>query len=211
MGILYWIGHTASRIAARFLFSMRVENREHLDRQPEGGLIVASNHVSFLDPPLVGGSFRRPIYYFARKTLFDHPVARFILPRVNALPVNQARPELSILKRVIQLLRGGETVLIFPEGERSRDGELRMQGQPGVGMIVSKAEVPVLPVRLFGPEKALPRGSKRIRRHPVTLVVGEPVEFDDILEDESMSTKEKYKGIADRIMRAIAALEPSAD
>ncbi|MEQ1841314.1 MAG: 1-acyl-sn-glycerol-3-phosphate acyltransferase, partial [Verrucomicrobiales bacterium] len=76
-----------------------------------------------------------------------------------------------------------------------------------IGMIVTKANVPVLPVRLFGPEKALPRGSGKIRRHPVTLVVGEPIDFRDIVEDDSLSTKEKYQGIATRIMSAIAALE----
>lgn len=206
MGLFYWLGHTGSRIFARTVCSMRVQNREGLMGH-EGGLIIAANHVSFLDPPLVGSAFREPLYYFARKTLFDHPIANFIFTRVNAIPVNQERPELSALKRIIELLKQEEKVLIFPEGERSWDGELNMEGQPGIGMIVSKAKVPVLPVRLFGPEKALPRGSKKIRRHPVTLVVGEPIDFTPVLEDGSLSTKEKYQVIADRIMQSIAALE----
>lgn len=206
MGLFYWIGYTGSKIFARTVCSMRVQNRKGL-KGHEGGLIVASNHVSFLDPPLIGSSFSEPIHYFARKSLFDHPVARFILTRVNALPVNQARPELSVLKEVIRLLRSEEKVLIFPEGERSWGGGLKMEGQPGVGMIVSKARVPVLPVRIFGPEKALPRGAGKVKRHPVTLVVGEPIDFSDILDDPEQGAKEKYKLIAERIMEAIAALE----
>ncbi|MCG8601317.1 MAG: 1-acyl-sn-glycerol-3-phosphate acyltransferase [Verrucomicrobiales bacterium] len=208
MGFWYWMGHTLSRIFGKFVNSYRVENCEGL-RAVEGGLIIASNHVSFLDPPLIGAAFREPIYYFARRTLFDHPVANFILQRVRALPVDQQKPELSILKKIIQLLRSDEKVLIFPEGERSWDGNLNMDGQPGVGMIVAKSKVPVLPVRLFGPEKSLPRGSKKIRRHPVTLVVGEPIDFSELLDDKAVGAKEKYQIIADRIMESIAALEMS--
>ena len=74
-------------------------------------------------------------------------------------------------------------------------------------MIVCKAGVPVLPVRLFGPEKALPRGSKKIRRHPATLVVGEPIDLSDLVEDSTLSTKDRYQAIANRIMASIAALE----
>ncbi len=206
MTIWYWIGHSLSKIFAKLVCSYRVQNKEGLETV-EGGLLIASNHVSFLDPPLIGAAYRVPIFYFARKTLFDHPVANFIYRRVNAIPVNQEKPELSILKHVIGLLKKGEKVVIFPEGERTLDGRMKEEGQPGIGMIVTKANVPVLPVRLFGPEKALPRGSGKIRRHPVTLVVGEPIDFRDIVEDDSLSTKEKYQGIATRIMSAIAALE----
>lgn len=206
MNVWYWIGHSLSKLFARFVCSFRVQHAERL-RGLEGGLLIASNHVSFLDPPLIGSAFRDPMFYFARRSLFDHPVANFIFTRVNAIPVNQEKPELSALKQVIGLLQAGEKVVIFPEGERTHDGRLKSEGQPGVGMIVSKAGVPVLPVRLFGAEKALPRGSKRVKRHPVTLVVGELLSFDDLLSDASLSTKERYQGIANRIMAAIAALE----
>lgn len=208
MGFWYRIGHTLSRLFAWIFCSYRVEYPEKL-RAIEGGTIIASNHVSFLDPPLVGSAFREPIYYFARKTLFDHPVANFLFTRVRALPVDQGKPELSVLKKIIALLRDGEKVVIFPEGERSWDGKLKMEGQPGVGMIVSKSRVPVLPVRLFGPEKALPRGAKKVTRHPVTLVVGEPIDFTSVLDDPDLSTKEKYQTIADRIMKEISLLEMS--
>lgn len=206
MGFLYRAGHTLSRIFAWAFCSFRVRNRERLGSL-DGGFIVASNHVSFLDPPLIGSAFRFPIYYFARRSLFDHPAARYVLTRVNALPVNQERPEISVLKRIISLLKEGERVLIFPEGERTWDGQLKREGQPGVGMIVSKAGVPVLPMRLFGPEKVLPRGAKRPRRHPATLVVGEPVRFDDLLADPALGQKERYQRISERIMDAIAALD----
>lgn len=206
MTVWYWLGHTLSKWFAKWVCSYRVQNRERLADLPDG-LLIASNHVSFLDPPLIGAAFREPLHYFARKTLFDHPVANFLFTRVNAIPVNQDKPEISSLKLVIQLLREGEKVLIFPEGERTLDGQLKTEGQPGVGMIVNKAKVAVLPVRLFGPEKALPRGSGKLKRHPVTLVVGELLDLSDLLERSELGTKERYQAISARIMSAIAALE----
>ena len=206
MGFWYWFWYTFSKIFAKVVCSYRFVNREAM-LNAEGGMLVASNHVSFLDPPLVGIGFKQPVYYFARKTLFDHPVANWILTRINALPVDQQKPELSILRKVINLLKDGEKVVIFPEGERSWDGTIKDKGEPGVGMIVSKAKVPVLPVRIFGAEKSLPRGSKKVKRHPVVTVVGEPVDFTEVIEDKSLSTKERYQTIADRIMDEIRALE----
>ncbi len=202
----YWLGHSLSKLVAKVACSFRVQEGERLENLPEG-LLIVSNHVSFLDPPFIGSAFREPIYYFARKTLFDHPVANFLFTRVNAIPVNQEKPELSALKLVINLLKDGERVLIFPEGERTLDGKLMTEGEPGVGMIVCKAGVPVLPVRLFGPEKALPRGSKKLKRHPVTLAVGEIIELGDLVNDPALSSKDRYQAISNRIMGAIGAIE----
>lgn len=206
MNFWYWAGHTLAKIVAKLVCSFRVQHRERLENLPEG-LLIVSNHVSFLDPPFIGGAFREPLYYFARKTLFDHPVSNFLFTRVNAIPVNQDKPEISSLKLVIELLRQGKKVLIFPEGERSYDGIIKEKGEPGVGMILSKSGVPILPVRLYGPERALPRGSNKLRRHPVTLVVGERFTVDDLIADTSLSTKDRYQAIADRIMDSIRELE----
>jgi 1-acyl-sn-glycerol-3-phosphate acyltransferase len=206
MNFWYWLGHSLSKLVSKMVCSFRVQDGERLENLPEG-LLIVSNHVSFLDPPFIGGAFKEPIYYFARKTLFDHPVANFLYTRVNAIPVNQDKPEISSLKLVINLLKDGEKVLIFPEGERTLDGKMKTEGEPGVGMIVCKANVPVLPIRLFGPEKALPRGSKKLKRHPVTLAIGELIDLDDLIQDESLSPKDRYQAIANRIMGAIGALE----
>lgn len=206
MNCWYWIGYTLSKLFCKLVLSHRVVNRERLD-DLDGGVLVASNHVSFLDPPIVGVSFREAVHYFARKTLFDHPVTGFLFPRINAIPVDQAKPELSVLKKIIQLLVDGEKVVIFPEGERSPNGQIKREAQPGVGMIVSKAKVPVLPVRIFGAEKALPRGAKWVRPCRVTVVVGEPIDFTEFAADRSIPAKERYRKISQDILQAIAELE----
>ena len=209
MTIWYWLGHTLTKILGKFRLSFRVQNGGNLDELADG-LLIVSNHVSFLDPPLIGTAFRKAIHYFARKTLFDHPVSNFLFTQCNAIPVDPSKPELSSLKKVIALLKDGEKVLIFPEGERSWDGKIEMEGQPGVGMIVSKARVPILPVRLFGPEKSLARGGKKILKHPVTLVIGEVIQPEDLI-DEELPTRERYKVIANRVMQEIAKLEMTDD
>lgn len=173
--------------------------------------MIASNHVSFIDPPLVGIGFHQAIHYLARKTLFDHPFAKWFLPQINAIPVNQDKPELSILRKVIDLLKAGEKVVLFPEGERSWDGAMKEKGEPGIGMIVAKSKVPVLPVRLFGAEHALPRGSGKVRRHPVVLVVGEPIDFSELIANKEIKPKERYQLIADQIMDEIRALKLPED
>lgn len=210
MGFWYRISRALSHWYFLLFHSYKVVNREGLTRVEEG-LLIASNHVSFFDPPLVGVAYRKAIYFFARKTLFEHPIAKFLLPRINAIPVDQDRPELSTLKKIIQLLKDGEKVVIFPEGERSWDGKIKEAAQPGIGMIVSKARVPVLPVRIFGAEKALPRGAKRPTRCPITVVVGEPIDLSPVLDDPELGTKEKYAKISSEIIQAIAALRLPGD
>ncbi len=205
---MYWFCKNLYLLFAKIYLSYRVVGRENiLKMDRDHGYVVASNHVSFLDPPLVGGAFPQELYYFARKTLFDGAFFGWLLPRIKAIPVNQEAPEMSTLKQIIQLLKDGEGVVIFPEGERSYDGELKEKGQSGVGMMVEKSKAKVLPTRLFGPAEALPRGSKKLRRVPVTLVVGEEVDCSDLLENKELGKKERYEAITARIMDAIRALE----
>ena len=205
MTLSYWIGHRIFSEIAHGFFDYRVIGREHIERH--GGALIVCNHQSYLDPPFVGIAFDEAIHFLARKTLFRHPVVGAVLRSWQSVPVDQERPDTVGIKAMVRLLRSGEKVLIFPEGERTLDGKIKTEGEPGVGMIVSKAGVPVLPVRLFGPEKALPRGSSKLKRHPATLVVGEMITLDDLIADESLSTKDRYQAIANRIMDAIRALE----
>lgn len=201
MNWTYRIGHTLFRALGRQLFDLQVVGAERLPE--EGGALLACNHASFLDPPLVGSVFRNEIHYLARKTLFRGPFA-WLYPRWNAIPVDQDRADFSSLKAVVRLARSGERVLIFPEGARSDDDRL-LPAQPGVGFAIAKAGVPVVPLRLFGTHEALPRGVHWPRIVRVTLVVGEPIVF----EGPEWEGKDKglYRRIAERVMERIAALE----
>lgn len=202
MNLVYWVGWRFFHSAFSTLFGLKVLHRERL--VTNGPVLIASNHESFIDPPLVGTLYHEAIYFLARKTLFVS-VCRWLYPLWNAIPVDQERPDMTSLKTIIRCLKSGEKVLVFPEGQRTLDGVLG-EGAPGVGLIASKARVTVQPIRIFGARQALPRGSGRIRFSRLTLVVGEPVAFAPG-QLEAARSKEDYQAISDRIMTAIAALD----
>ncbi len=201
---VYWIGHTASGLLARLFYSYRVYHPENLIE--EGPALIVTNHTSFLDPPLVGIAFKKPIHYLARKTLLSNAVATYIYLRCNVVPVDQERADVTSLKTILRLLKGGERVLIFPEGSRSFDGELG-PGEPGVGLLVAKSAVPVLPMRIFGAHEALPRGAKGPRRSRIRVVVGKPIQFTAEELANPARDKDHYRKISERIMTAIGELE----
>jgi 1-acyl-sn-glycerol-3-phosphate acyltransferase len=196
----YLLGYSLSKAIAKTFFNYRVIGAENMIE--EGPCIIAANHCSYLDPPLVGVACRRAIHYLARKSLLDIPVLGSILPQLNVIPVDQKNADRSALMGAIRVVREGGGVLIFPEGTRSPDGELQ-PAQPGIGMIVVKTDAPVVPVRIFGSYQAFSRERRIPRQASVTVVVGRPLRFS--LEDGS--TREPYQKTRDRIMDAVAALK----
>ena len=168
-----------------------------------GPVILASNHQSYLDPPLIGIVARRAIFFLARKTLLEGAFLGWLLPKLNVIPVDQEGGDRNALKILIRLLKGGEGVLIFPEGERTRDGQLGA-ALPGLGFVIAKTSAPVVPMRIFGAREALPRGSQWIRLHPITIVVGEPIYLTQ--SELDLPGKELYGQLSQRVMDAISAL-----
>lgn len=206
MTFWYRVGYTMSRLVAALYFRRRVIHPEKL--AVPGGCLVVANHTSFLDPPMIGSAFPEAIHYMARKTLFSNPLAQWAYRHCNAIPVDQQRPELSTIKRVLQLVQQGEKVLIFPEGERTLDGRLKERGAQGIGLLIAKSRCPILPVRLFGAYEALPRGARVPRPRRLTLVAGDLLDLNHLLEDSGLAGKDLYQALSDRAMQAIAALEP---
>jgi 1-acyl-sn-glycerol-3-phosphate acyltransferase len=199
---VYWFGWSLFGSAYRSLFGLKVIGLEHLVR--EGAVLVASNHQSFLDPPLIGTLYQDEMYYLARKTLMSGPLLTWIYKAWNSIPVDQQRPDMTSLKTIIKLLNAGERVLIFPEGERSLDGEIG-NAQPGVGLIAVKSNAVIQPIRIRGACEALPRGSTRIHFSQISLHIGPPIWLTQE-ELTSAKTKGGYQQVANRIIAAIQAL-----
>lgn len=195
---VYRFFHTLCRIAAHLWFDYRVVHRERLIES--GPALIICNHTSYFDPPMVGIAYRKAIWYLARKTLL-RSVGAWVFPRLQVVPVDQENPDMTGLKNIIRLLQRGERVLLFPEGSRSWDGELTPP-EPGVGLVIARAGVPVQPVRLFGTHEALPRGASRPRLSQIRLVVGEPLVFTP--EELAGRGKEHYERLAARAMQAVA-------
>src|ERR1700722_12083217 len=198
---LYWLCYSLSGTIARVAFQYRAYGQENIIE--EGPAIMAANHQSYLDPPLVGITCRNELYVLARKTLFEKKLLGPLISRVNALPVDLSRGDLTAFRAVMNLLKEGHRTVIFPEGTRSLTGEIQ-QARAGIGMIIAKTLAPVVPIRIFGSYDAWPKGGK-IRSRPITVVVAKPIRFKK--EDFAAQNREAYQKISEQVLAAIAAIE----
>ncbi|MBV9659379.1 MAG: 1-acyl-sn-glycerol-3-phosphate acyltransferase [Verrucomicrobia bacterium] len=202
----YWFFHTLARVLARTCFSLRVRGRERLEPLRGRGLLLAANHQSYLDPPLVSLATPWPIHFLARKTLMKWPILGPIFPDLNVIPIDQDRPDMSALKAVIRMVRANQTTIVFPEGSRTLDGELQ-PAQPGLGLIVAKTLAPVVPMRIFGAFEAMPRNGSRIRAVPIRVAIGEPIFFSaETLAQMGGGGRDLYQRLSEHVMKAIAAI-----
>lgn len=199
---VYFYARLACQMVFKGLYQVEHYGAEHAEFP--GGALLASNHESFLDPPLVGSQLREPLYYLARRTLFRGAFMNWLLPRIHALPVDQEKSDLASLRESIRLVREGKKLLIFPEGHRSDDGNLQA-AQRGVGLLIAKTDAPVVPVRVFGSYEVFPNSAKWPRLHgKLRVVYGPPLRFSP--EELKSRGREGTAEVANRVMEAIAAL-----
>jgi 1-acyl-sn-glycerol-3-phosphate acyltransferase len=201
MNPYYWFGYQTSKLIATLAFHHKVYGRENLIE--DGPAILASNHQSYLDPPLIGISCRSDIYYLARDTLFQIKGVGWFLSKLNTVPVDRDRGDIGAIKSVIRLLQSGKRVIIFPEGTRSLNGNLQA-ARAGLGMVVAKTLAPVVPIRIFGSYDALPK-SGGLKLRPVTVVIGKPLKF--LKTDLGEGGRGVYQQLSERVMAEIANLE----
>ncbi|HZC36471.1 MAG TPA: lysophospholipid acyltransferase family protein [Chthoniobacterales bacterium] len=199
MSPLYRTGYIFCHFIGKLIFDFKVYGRENFIEN--AAAILASNHQSYLDPPCIGMACRQEIYYLARKTLFERPWFGPLVRRLNTVPVDPDRGDISSIKTVIRLLRGGNRVIIFPEGTRSPDGRLQ-PARAGLGMVITKTLAPVVPIRVFGTFDALPRKGG-FRPVPISVVVGKPIQFT---EEDLKDDRDIYQSLSNRVMEKIAGL-----
>lgn len=209
MNPVYFAGWVAFRALYKFYFRWRVYNAERVPLV--GPVILASNHSSFLDPPLVGAGIKRGINYLARENLFRFPVLGWVLHQWQVVPVDREGGGAKGLKAILERLLDGNAIILFPEGTRSRNGKLQ-PARSGIGLTVIKSEAPVVPVRVFGTFEAYGRhlGFPRPRR--VCVKYGKVMRFEQLRAEAGVCSKtrlkEIYQQVADEIMASIAKLEP---
>ncbi len=182
------------------LHQIKIEGMNNVPKT--GGCLIVSNHVSFMDPTTVGWAVAREIHYLGRKSLFKPPFWSWFLPICNVMPIDRDAHDITGLRGILKMLKGGHPVLLFPEGTRSPDGTIQA-AEPGAGFIALKAGVPILPVRVFGTFESLSRHTKRLRFHPIRVVIGQPYVPT---VPEGRREKEFYPTVAQEMMARIAAL-----
>lgn len=212
MSQLYWAAWSFYRLWLATYFRWRVY---HPERVPlRGAVILASNHCSVLDPPLIGSGVRRAVNYLARETLFNHPIAGWALRQANAVPVDRDGAGAAGLRAILRRLREGGAILLFPEGTRSDDGSLQ-PARAGVGLVVIRSDVPVVPIRVFNTHRAWHRTTLIPRPHAVAVKYGHPMDFSALRAEARTCSKERlkelYQEASDQIMAAIADLKPGED
>jgi len=191
-------------ICLRLCNRMKVYGVQNIPKT--GGIIIASNHASYIDPPAVGASSRRVrmTHFMARDTLFRKPLMDAFLRRVGVIPLDREKGDLKAMKTAIHLLQDGASVALFPEGTRSPDGRLQPP-KPGIGFLVAKGNAPVVPVYVHGSYEAWSKHSGGLKRKPVCVVYGQLITQEEI---RSLGAgREAYGRIGELIMQRIGELK----
>lgn len=175
----------------------RVFRRGELPK--EGGVLVCANHYSWMDAVAVAIVLSRPVHFMAKEELFRNPLLAWFFRGVHAYPVKRGAADRAAVKETLSLLERGEVVGIFPEGTRTKTGELG-PGQPGIGLFSHRARVPILPIGIAGSYKP---------GRAIVTIVGELMDFASLYEAK-LKSDEVSQVIVGPVMTAIADLRAAA-
>lgn len=197
--MFYSIARELVRFVFNIIFKITVIGRENIPKE-KGGYIIASNHVSNNDPPMVGITFRGKYNFMAKDELFHlNPIFTWLIKKLGAFPVKRGAKDTTAIDNALASISNGRIFIIFPEGTRSKDGELG-RAKSGVTLIAAQAKVPVVPV-------FIKYGRKRFRRRCV-ISIGEPISADKF--DIDVTDKRQLKAVSSEIMDRIAGLKENA-
>ncbi len=177
--IMFAFAKVVFRTVLAYTGGLRAEGRDRVPR--DGGVIIAPNHVSHIDPPLIGLTLPRSAWFIATTELFAFPVLGAMARWLHAYPIKQDSPDRAALRRTEELLRSGNAVVMFPEGHESLDGRLQpLQGGPI--LVAIRTNCPIVPVAIIGSADHVPPRSFRPRRagHPAIVRYGEPIPASEL-------------------------------
>ena len=184
------------RGAARVLFSLiyriEIEGKEHLPRK--GKTIVSPNHFSLMDPIIIGAFLPRKVNFMAKEELFSNRLFASILNKLGVFPVKRSGADIGAIRTALKILNNGDIFCIFPEGTRSKAGEI-LEAKPGSAMIAIKAQSPIIPVAIIGDYKLFSK---------VKIIMGEPIYLSDYY-DKKVSTDE-YRELSQDVLNTIRGL-----
>lgn len=195
-------------IHLKILFFFKIKGQSFVP--PRGGCIIASNHLSYLDPIVLAVASPRVLSFMAKKELFSQHGAFFkwIITALNAFPLERGAADLKAIRFAINKLKKGHTLIVFPEGTRSTTGQVR-DAQAGISMLAARANVPVIPAFITGSDKALPAKSKKISFFtPMSVSFGPALTFKN--EGSKKDLKAEYQSFSNQILKQIRILEQAS-
>lgn len=195
-------------IAYRLCFRFRHYGSERVPQEADGrGVILAPNHSSFLDPPILGISLKRPVTYLAKEYLFRAFFVGWVLRSIGACPIKSKADDFRSIRDLLRILKEGRCIVVFPEGTRSQDGRLK-KPEGGVGFLAIKSKAWVVPVYIEGSFEAFPKGKKFFKCSPVSVRYGRP--FIAAEDPALVADPDPYMAVSRKIMKEIESLQKEA-
>jgi len=189
---LYFWGRALCALILR-IKGIKVEGRENIPE--EGPIIIACNHISLWDPVIVGCTMPRQVFFMAKEGLFEKPVLGRLLKGLGTFPVKRGRGDISAIKTSLAILKDNKVLGIFPEGTRSKSGDIQ-EAMAGIVLIMEKSRAPVLPVRVYGS-----RGLLSEKRGIAGIIIGEPVYAHKLSVPAGVENRRQW--LANEIMRIV--------
>ncbi len=196
--MIYIVSYFLFRVLSWLFFPATVIGRERLP--VDRGFVIASNHISNLDPFILGISSRRRLSYVTKDSLFKNKILGFFLPKVDAFPIKRGASDFRAMREILRRLKQKRPIVLFPEGTRKAVGKEK-RIHPGIGFVAAKSGVPIVPAYIKDSDKVMPPGAKVFRRHPIRVTFGDPVYFTE---------GQSYTEISQQIMDQIVLLAKSS-
>lgn len=199
MKILYHTGKSLTWLIFKLLFRIRIRGKENIPAA--GPFILATNHISYYDPPLSGSFIKREVYFMAKQELFKNKLFGGIIKRTNALPIRRGTVDRAALEMCLGVLERGDALTIFPEGTRSKTDKF-LPAKPGIGMVATRARCPIVPAYIHGSNnlKACFFGRDRM-----SITYGKPIPAEEVARFGT--DREGYQALAEAVMERIGALK----
>ncbi|MDX2132755.1 MAG: lysophospholipid acyltransferase family protein [Planctomycetota bacterium] len=199
--LVYEACRRAARLTLRLCFGLRAQGVEHVPAT--GALLIVANHESYLDPPCIGSSVtQRHLTYVARAGLFAFKPFAWLIGTLNSIPIREDQGDAAAIREILARLARGQAVLIFPEGSRTPDGEMR-DFKRGVALLLKRAKCPVVPAAIDGAFERWPvaRRWPRVRGPRVRVLFGQPIPASTLLAEGT----EQALAHVERDVRALRA------
>ena len=182
-------------------FGFKVYGKENIPRK--GAFLLASNHTSHFDPPILAAGFHmKRLQFMAKEELFYGRFFGWYIRRLGAYPLRREKTDVGAIRESIRRIRKGLPIVVFPEGGRSTDGAIR-EGLPGIALLASKERIPIVPAFISGAVDVLKKGSRRVYFSRITLRIGTPLVFKD-------HERGSYEAMTQQVMEAIKELSSVA-
>lgn len=193
--MLYRFLQIVFRLLFYTVFRTRVYGRENIPK--DGAVILAANHASNIDPPLMASLIERPVSYMAKIELFENPIFGAAIRRCHAFPVKRGASDRGAIKAAVTVLKEGHMLGLFPEGTRSKTGELQ-KAEAGIALIASMTGAPIVPVAILNSHRIFANGGLLPQ---LRIMYGAPISFQG-----DRKSKEALDAFSAEIMAHIARM-----